>query len=189
MGAGFTSTIPASNVIYYYCDYADQRSLQFGRILGSLLKQLYSNRQIPEHIKAQVLQLYPVGNQSPPEIALVNIFCSSIALLNDIYIIFDGLDECDKAVSRAMLKLFKQLAAARPTNVKILITCVEEGSVAHDLNGFAQVQLSPSATSADIKAFVESSVRLKIENGELKIRNPSLEQDIISELVLKANGL
>ena len=189
MRADSTSRIPASDVIYYYCDYADQRSLQFDCILGSLLKQLYLARQIPENIESQLFQLYAARSQSSPEIALANIFCSSVALLSDIYIIFDGLDECDKAVSRALLKTFKQLAATGPTNVKIFMTCVEEGSVAHSLNGFTQVLLSPSVTSADIKAFVQSSVRLKIENGELKIRNSSLEQDIISELVLKANGL
>ena len=189
METGSTPEIPASGVIYYYCDYADQRSLQLDCILGSLLKQLYLYRQIPETVESQLLQLFAARSQSSPDIALVNIFCSSVAILSDLYIIFDGLDECDKAVWRTMLRLFKQLAAIRQTNVKVFMTCVEEGSVAHSLNGFAKVQLSPSVTSADIKAFVQSSVRLKIEDGELKIRNPSLEQDIVSELVLKANGL
>ena len=189
MGAGSTSTTPGSGVIYYYCDYADRRSLQLDCILGSLLKQLYLYRQIPEIIESQLLQLCAARSQSAPETALVNIFCSSVAILSDMYLIFDGLDECDKAVWRTMLKVFNQLAAVRPTNVKVFITCVEEGSVAHSLNGFTQIQLSPSVTSTDIKAFVESSVRLKIEDGELRIRNPSLEQDIIGELVLKANGL
>lgn len=188
-GVGSTRISSASDVIYYYCDYADQRSLLFDRILGSLLKQLFLKGQIPEHVESKLLQLFSLGSQSPPDIALANILCSSVALLDDIYIIFDGLDECDKAVSRAVLKTFKQLAASRPTNVKVLVTCVVEGSIAHELNDFAYVLLSPSATSADIKAFVDSSVRLKIDSGELKIRNPRLGQDIISELVLKANGL
>ena len=189
MGAGSTPTNPASGVLYYYCDYADQRSLHFDCILGSLLKQLYHNRHIPEDIESQIFQLYSARSQLSPETALANIFCSSVAMLSDMYVIFDGVDECDKAVSRALLKIFKQLAATGPTTVKIFITCVEEGFVAHRLNGFTQLQLSPSVTSTDIKAFVESSVRLKIEDGELRIRNPSLERDIIKELILKANGL
>ena len=189
MGACSTPTIPSSSVIYYYCDYADQRSLQLDCILGSLLKQLYLNRQIPEIVESQLSQIFAARSQSSPETALVNIFCSSVAILSDLYIIFDGLDECDKAVWRTMLKVFKQLAAVRPTNVKVFMTCVEEGSVAHSLHGCTKVQLSPSVMSADIKAFVQSSVRLKIEDGELKIRSPSLEHDIISELFWKANGL
>ena len=186
---GSIPTTPASDVLYYYCDYADQRSLLFEGIFGSLLEQLFLKRQIPEPIESQLFQVYAAGTRSPSEIALTNVFFSSVALLNDLYIIFDGLDECDKAVSRPLLKIFKQLVATGPAKVKIFVTCVEEGSVAHSLHGFTHIQLSPSVASADIKAFVESSVRLKIEDGELKIRNPSLEQDIISELVLKANGL
>ncbi|KAM0798419.1 hypothetical protein BDR22DRAFT_808989 [Usnea florida] len=189
MESGSTPTTPASGVIYYYCDYADQRSLQLDCILGSLLKQLYLNRQIPEIIESQLLRLYAARSQSAPETALINVFCSSVTILSDMYLIFDGIDECDKAVWRTMLKIFNQLAAVRPTNVKVFITCVEEGSVVHSLNGFSQIRLSSSVTSTDIKTFVESSVRLKIEDGELRIRNPSLVKDIISELVLKANGL
>ena len=189
MEAGCTATNPTSVVIYYYCDYADQRSLHLDCILGSLLKQLYLNRQIPEIIESQLLQLCAARSRSAPETALVNIFCSSVAILSDMYLIFDGLDECDNAVWRTMLKVFNQLAVVRLTNVKVFVTCVEEGSVVHGLKGFKQIQLCPSVTSTDIKAFVESSVRLKIEDGELRIRNPSLEQDIIGELVWKANGL
>lgn len=88
-----------------------------------------------------------------------------------------------------MLKIFKQLAAIGQFNIKVFITCVEEGSVAHYLKDFACVQMSPTATSEDIGAFIESSVRVKIENGDLMIRNPKLKQDIISELTIKAKGL
>lgn len=179
----------ASDVIYYYCDYADQRTLQLDRILGSLLRQLFTNHQIPEHIESQLLQMYAGGTRSPPENALGNVFCTNVALRSDIFIIFDGLDECEKTVWQEILKLFKQLAEIQQSAVKIFITCVEEGPVAHRLTASAHVQLSPRATAEDIRAFVESSVASKIEYGDLKISNPRLEQDIISELVSKANGL
>lgn len=182
-------TAVASDVIYYYCDYADQRTLQLDRILGSLLKQLFINHQIPEHIESQLLQIYARGTRSPPENALGNVFCTSVALRPDLCIIFDGLDECEKTIWQAMLKIFKQLADIRQSDVKIFITCMEKGPVAHHLTAFACVQLSPTATTEDIRAFVESSVASKIESGDLRIRNPRLEHDIISELLSKANGL
>ena len=69
MGACSTPTVPASGVIYYYCDYADQRSLQLDCILGTLLRQLYLNRQIPEIVELQLLQVFAAGSQSPPETA------------------------------------------------------------------------------------------------------------------------
>ena len=189
-----TGSVPApavtvSDVIYYYCDYADQRTLQLDRILGSLLRQLFTNHEIPEHIESQLLEIYAGGTRSPPENALGNVFCTSVTLHSNIYIIFDGLDECEKTVWQAILKFFKQLADTGQSAIKTFITCVEEGPVAHRLTAFTHVHLSPTATTEDIRAFIESSVASKIENGDLKIGNPRLEGEIISELVSKANGL
>lgn len=189
MSAVHAPAPPVSDVIYYYCDYADPRTLQLDRILGSLLKQLFLNHQIPKHIESQLLHIFAGGTQSPAEKALGDIFCSSVALSSDICIIFDGIDECEKSVRQEMLKIFKHLMTLEQCNVKIALTSVEEGPVAHHLHDAPCVQLSPVATAEDIKAFVTSSVRSKVEDGDLRIRNPELEQEIVSELVLKANGM
>lgn len=189
MSAVPVSAAPASDVIYYYCDYADKRILQLDRILGSLLNQLFLHHQIPEHIELQLLQIYAGGTRSPSEKALGEILCSSIALRTSVYIVFDGTDECEKSVWQEILKIFRRLAATRQCNVKIFLTCVEEGHVAHHLHYAPCVKVSPTATAEDIEAFVTASVRSKVEDGDLRIRNPELEQAIISELVLKANGM
>ena len=180
---------PASDVIYYYCDYADQRTLHLDHILGSLLQELLVNHEIPEHIETQLLRIYAGGTRSPSENALIDIFHLVVALRPELYIVFDGLDECEKPVWKAMLKSLEHLATVGQCNVKIFITCVEEGSVSHHLACQASVQLSPAATNEDIKTFVTLSVRSKIERGDLKVRNPKLEQDIIAELISKANGM
>lgn len=183
------SAAEASDVIYYYCDHADQRTLQLDRILGSLLKQMYLYHQIPDHLESKLLQIYAGGTRSPAEKALVDIFCASVALRSDVYIVFDGIDECEKTIWQEMLKIFKHLATLGQCNIKIVLTCVEEGPVAHQLHESPCVQLSPAATVEDVKAFVASSVRSKVECGDLRIRNAKLEQEIISELVLRANGM
>ena len=184
-----TPSAKASNVIYYYCDYADQRTLQLDRILGSLLKQLFLNYKIPEHIETQLLQIYAGGTRLPAEMALSAVFCSIVALYSELYIVFDGLDECAKSDWQAMLKVFNQVTAIRNSNVKTFTTCVEEGSVSHHLANTPCIQFSCAATMQDIRAFVTSSVRSRIEDRNLRIRNPKLEQDIISELVSSANGM
>ncbi|CAD6575359.1 MAG: hypothetical protein ASARMPREDX12_007236 [Alectoria sarmentosa] len=180
---------PASDLIYYYCDHADQRTLQLDRILGSVLKQLFLNHEIAEHVESQILQIYAGGTRSPTDKALSEIFCSVVALRPNICIVFDGLDECEKFVWQAILKIFKHLEATGQSTVKTFITCVEEGPVAHHLTYFPCVQVSPTATAEDIGAFVTSSISLKIENGDLRIRNPQTKHVVISELISKANGL
>lgn len=179
----------SSHVVYYYCDYADQRTLQFDHILGSLLKQLLFKHKIPEQIETQLLQIYAGGTRSPAENALSDILCSVVALFSEVYIVFDGLDECEKPVWKAMLRVFEQLEALGHSIVKIFITCVEEGYVSHYLASYPCVQFSPAVTNQDITAFIQASVRSKIERGDLRIRNPKLQNDIISELLSKANGM
>ena len=189
MGVVHVPTPSVSDVIYYYCDYADQRTLQLDRILGSLLKQLFLNHPIPEHIESKLLHIYSGGTRSPAEEALGDTFSSVVALRSSIYIIFDGIDECEKSIRRNMIKIFKHLATMDQCSVKIFLTCVEEGPVAHHFHDASCVQLSPAATAKDIRAFVTSSVRSKIDDGELRTRSPELEQDIISQLSLRASGM
>ena len=186
---GVAPTAPASDIIYYYCDYADQRTLHLDRILGSLLKQMYLNHQIPEHFESKLLQIYAGGTRSPAENALCDVFCSSVAWRSNVYIVFDGIDECENTVWQEMLKIFKHLATLGPCNIKVVLTCVEEGPVAHKLHNAPYIQLSPAATAEDVKTFIVSSVRSKVEYGDLRIRSAELEKDIISELVLRANGM
>lgn len=189
MGAVPAPAFPAADVIYYYCDYADQRTLQLDRILGSLLKQLLLKHQIPEHLESQLRRIYSGGTRSPDESLLSNVFFSMIALCSSIFIVFDGAGECEKSVWQRTLKLFDQLATIKNCNVKIFLTCVEEGPVAHRLQKAPCIQLSPATTAGDIKVFVTSSVRSRIEDGDLRIHDPKLEQDIVSELTARANGM
>ena len=189
IGSAATPAASAVDIIYYYCDYADQRTLHLNHILGSLLKQLLIHQQVPEHIETQLFQVYAGGSRSPSENALGDIFNSIVALRPHLYVVFDGLDECENSTWKAILKSLERLGAIGRCKVKIFITCVEEGSVSHHLASHACIQLSPEATIEDIRSFITSSVRSRIDSGELKIRNRKLEQDIISGLISRANGM
>ena len=189
IGHPLTPVSPASHVVYYYCDYADQRTLHLDRILGSLLKQLFFNREIPEQVEIQLLEIYAGGTRSPAENSLSTLLCAVIALHPGLHIVLDGLDECEKTVWQAMLKFLKRIETTEQSNVKIFITCVEEGPVSHHIANLACLHFSASSSAEDIKAFVTSEVRSKVEDGQLRIRNPKLQQEIISELITRANGM
>lgn len=103
--------------------------------------------------------------------------------------IFEGLDECEKPVWKTVLEILERLGAIGQCNIRVFITYVEEGSVSHHLANHPCVQLSPAATIGDIKSYITSSVRSKIEGGDLRICNPRLEQDIATELLTRANGM
>ena len=93
------STPPAPvDVVYYYCEYADQRTLQPINIFGTFLKQLYAKHDIPEKIEEQILQAYAHGTRSPSTKELINILGQVLALRSRVVVVLDGLDECEKDV-------------------------------------------------------------------------------------------
>ena len=62
--------------MYYYCDYADQRTLQTDRILGTVLKQLLRGGQIPGDIGSQILRAYKDGQRTPGIQEIIDIICN-----------------------------------------------------------------------------------------------------------------
>ena len=179
---------PAPDIIHYYCDHSDQRTFQLNYVLGSAIQQLLVKRQVPEDIESRVLQAY-AGRIELPDEELLNLLHSVAKSCSKIYIIIDGLDECDQEIWRSILKSFEGLRVLQNLTIKIFIPCVEEGIIFHHLHGCTGLQVSAAVSAADIKAYIVGSVRSKIEAGELKIRNPALETEIVSELVLKAKGM
>ena len=110
------STPPAMvDVVYYYCEYADQRTLQPINIFGTFLKQLYAKHDIPEEIEEQILQAYAHGTPSPSTKELFNILGQVLALRSRVVIVLDGLDEYEKGVWREVVRAFERLVAAKTT--------------------------------------------------------------------------
>ena len=182
------SESPAPDFVHYYCDHSDQRTCQLNYVLGSAIKQLLLKRQAPEDIESRILQDYSDEKEIPDE-EVLSLLHTIARSCSQIHIIIDGLDECDQQNWRSILKTFEDLRALPNLAIKMFIPCVEEGMIFHHLHGYTGIQVSAAKSAADIKAYIVESVRSKIETGELKIRNPTLETEIVSELVLKAKGM
>ena len=184
-----TATSSQATILYYYCDYADQRTLQTDRIFGTLLKQLLPRSQIPKDIEPQLLRAYGDGQRTPGTHEIGDLVCSLIQLHPLAYIILDGLDECEKQPRQDILDFLKRLPTLGKTSVCTFISCRDEDQLLRSLNSYPRIQLTGVALEADIKSFVEGSVRSRIESGQLKIRDPDLEHQISRELVNKAHGM
>lgn len=175
--------------MYYYCDYADQRTLQTDRILGTLLKQLLAEDHIPQDIEPQILRAYADGQRTPGTHEIEDLICSLMQLHPLAYIVLDGLDECEKQPKLDILSLLKRLSMLKKTFVRTLVSCRDEDQVLRSLDSYSRIQLTATALESDIKSFVEGSVRSRVESGQLKIRDPGLEHQIVRELVSKAHGM
>lgn len=175
-------------VVYYYCDYTDQRTLQTNRILGTMLRQFIKAGRFPDEIEPKILEAYDRAHQLPG-ISEVMEFISQSASLNPTAFVLDGLDECEKDTRKEMLALIERLMRCTTSAIKIFVSCRDEDETLRSMPVFTRIQVTPISLESDIESFVEGSVRSRIISGELKIRNPGLEQEIVSELASKAHGM
>ena len=176
-------------VVYYYCDFADQRTLQTDRILGTVFKQLLPEDRFPEEIESQVLQAYGNGQRTPGTHEIGDLVCSLMQLHPPAYFILDGLDECEKQPRHEVLNILKRISALKNASVRTFVSCRDEDELLRPLHLYPRIQLTGEVLGGDIKFFVEGSVRSRIESGQLKIQNPELEHHIVQELVKKAHGM
>lgn len=177
------------SVVYYYCDYALQRTLQAETILGTILKQFFVNDRIPNELENKFPRGYGEDAHSLDVNDLTDLVCMAIKTTSLTYLIIDGLDECEKSVRKEMLRFVDRPEGIASPDIKILITCRQEDQLLRSLQKVPMIQLTPSALKDDIRLFVAASVRSRIVSKELTIRDPDLADEISNELVNKAHGM
>lgn len=175
--------------MYYYCDYADQRTLQTDRILGTILKQLIPGDQIPEEIEPQILRAYKDCQRHAGIHELADLVYTLIQLRPLAYIVLDGLDECERHPRQDILSFLERLSTLTKASVRTFVSCRDEDQLLRSLQPYPRIQLTAAALESDIQSFVKGSVTFRIESGQLTIRNPDLEHQIVRELVNKSHGM
>jgi hypothetical protein len=182
-------TSQTTGVTYYYCDFSDRESLESRNILGTLIRQLLEEITIPDALEQQIDRLYKPGTRTASDDDLVGVLRAVIENFSRVYICIDGLDECGKNEQVTIMSMVNSLAQNHCARVKILITSREETIISTSLKGFPRLRVSADNNALDIVTFVEETVKSNIRSGALAIQDPSLESDIISELVNGAQGM
>ena len=175
--------------MYYYCDYADPKTLHIERIMGTLLKQLLPNGQIPDDIQAKIPLHFGENQETLGGTELIDLVSLGLRLGSPVFVIIDGLDECEKETKQMMIGFLKRITHSSSMIVKCLILCREEDQLLRSFQATLSISVTSMALEGDIKSFVIGSVKSRIASGDLRLRKPELEQEIVSELVTKAHGM
>lgn len=106
------------------------------------------------------------------------------------YIIIDGIDECSKSHRRELLAALSSLVY---TNSGLrLFLCGRTGIQDEIETHFEQschIALECEHTSEDIKRYVEGIIDQKVQDGDLRVGDPSLVDEIKSTLAKGAQGM
>ena len=182
-------TSSSNLLVYYYCSHTDQRSLTTSQILGNILRQLILKGTVSEEAECEMLSAFVKSGRNPEDNKLVQEIQSAVDRCHGLHIIFDGLDECSGKTLRCISDLLIRLTECAPLGARVLITCREESQILESVQSWPCLKLDEAALMNDIRSFVGSSVRSKIEKGELRIPDPSLENEVVSTLTEKAQGM
>ena len=177
-------------VLYHYCDCSDPPSLTLQSIVGTLLKQLllYMDN-LPQVILSQIERSTSFLVQCPSDDDLLSLLNAAMERFDEVVVILDAIDECDKETQKDVIDLVKHLHFTKDALVRCIVFSREEAKLTSGFKAYPSLKISSTATSSDISAFVHGSIAERIEMGDLVLRAPELKDLITSTLVDGAHGM
>ena len=174
---------------FYYCDYADQNTLTTKGIIGSLVQQLLTDSELPREIADHIVTVFNEDEYSPTRRELYELFRMTLSLIPRVFLVIDGLDECEKNACHEVLSIINWILEITGCVVKIYISSQSDVQILHALATSSRISLSTSILSSDIESYVTSATQELIQERQLLIQDPALEREIITALKEKADGM
>ncbi|KAF5873600.1 putative ankyrin repeat protein [Botrytis fragariae] len=152
--------LPQPKICYHYCrdDETGQAICIFSVLILSLLGQLSG-------LKRTFFEWYKQGAASGIELAtnskqLIEWLLKALETLDrPLFLVIDGLDECDRASRRILLKSLRDLSQKTP-RLKVLLSSRPEEEILQLLSGMAKINLN-SDTERD-RIIVEKTVERQL---------------------------
>ncbi|GAW23347.1 hypothetical protein ANO14919_129030 [Xylariales sp. No.14919] len=173
-------------ISFFFVDSGNQRSLSADTIIRSLLRQRLNPTDIPQDVMESLERLDPSSGVND----LVKLLRIMMPPARVSYIVIDGLDECEKPDRDKLLTALSSLVL-RGENIRLFLSSRESlrGEIEKRYPAFDSLSMSCPSAYGDISSFIEDTVREKIQNDELAIGDPSLEEDIKLALFHGAQGM
>jgi len=160
-------------VAWLYCDFLAHQEQSATAMLGAILRQLVSIREIPEDIRERFRKRFPDRGLRLPD--MVGMLKTAISLLPPVHICIDALDESTPKSRQELLESLRDIVQESP-RTRVLFT--GRFHVAEDVKKyFAEAIIVPvSPTEDDIRVYL--SVRLE-RDTEARAMDDDLRRDIM----------
>ncbi|KAL9108612.1 MAG: hypothetical protein Q9187_008271 [Circinaria calcarea] len=177
-------------IAFAYIKYDSPDSQQPLEIISAMIKQLcWSKDTIPQDLLDSFHEYD--RNARPRNLdTTLSCFINFLRSYDQVFLIFDALDECEQNLRQRMLEIIKDMITQIPA-AKIFVTSRRETDIvdAFTLLKTPRIEIAAYNVEADITRFVVDRVRHLIETRKLKIQDPLLEGRIIKNLTAQADGM
>lgn len=184
------------HVAYFYCN--DKKEMPDSLvILGSILKQIVSSlSDIPDKVLSRFEQHKHLGKpgvlhlEAIRELLIASIQQASLA----VFILIDGLDECDMAIRAELLETLMPLTlASGPIPSKMAKICILSRPYDDIREGladkFLEIPILKADNKGDMVKFLASRINSSRPLQESLQTEPRLRTQVIQVLVNKAEGV
>ena len=109
-------------IAMFYCDFSDQQEQTTTNIIGAILKQLLVRGEVLEHVKLAFQKAKnEVGGRSLRLLDMVQMLKQAVAILPQVFMCIDGLDECSPKYLLELLRSLKDILRESP-RTRIFLT-------------------------------------------------------------------
>jgi hypothetical protein len=180
-------------VLFYYCDYADKRTLGPSNLFGSLTRQALEKLDvIPEDLATAIEREHHNGEQFADPSKTFEFFETAIKFLPGMtHVVLDGLDEATEESQKTVCSNIGH--SLEPGHlVKLFITARDDiTGMLHLSASVPQLRIAMQSTSnsTDIERYIRGAIGRLILDGSLAVRDKLMEETIITELIKGAKGM
>ncbi|KAF5601296.1 heterokaryon incompatibility protein het-E-1 [Fusarium pseudocircinatum] len=190
-GSGAVVYLVLGTTAYFFCTYRHECSQHLVNILFSLCIQLALQSENAFHILEeyhdQLLSSHHLSTKPTAEM-LTQTLHRICACFTRVYIIVDGIDECDDQVE-ANVECLAELALSQGDDVINMALFSRDKSIIRTRleKDFAHVEIE--AHTEDLQLYVASELNERIASKWLRLRDPNLKDSIMTRLVGEAKGI
>lgn len=179
-----------SALAYFYCDYADQETLDASVIFGTIIQQLLIARPVMEDvIAAKIREAYGDGIRKPSSDDLIKVLDCIILEYQCVYIVLDGVDEASPDTQERLFANFAKLSVIHPRLLRLFFSTRLITLMPYHFPSCLSFNISDNVVSEDIEHYIKASVQQRLHNLPVIDNYPYLEERAVLELTAKAQGL
>ncbi|CAJ0554858.1 Ff.00g133710.m01.CDS01 [Fusarium sp. VM40] len=186
-----TQNQPKAGLGYFFCTYKDPRTVLPCNVLSTLCYQLaLQHEDAFQILEAYYKELHPSPHlPMPPKTSrLIEVLHDICRVFSRVYLIVDGLDECGDHTDETVRSMLRVSLATANKNINVALLSRDELMIREKLEDhFDWIEIE--AHTHDIQLYVASQLAQLIEEKRLRLRDPSLKDEIVVKLVEGAKGM
>lgn len=158
-------------------------------ILRSLLRQCLDASSLPTDIESDLVNF--LRQACVDSSALCCVLNSAISRYHTVYMIIDGIDECDMSQRSIILKRLSKLINSSTGIVKLVVASrnTAVGPLATSSTRILGINNRQKQFQDDVGTFIDQTLALRINDDDLHIEDPHVVLEVRDALLSGAKGM